>query len=73
MEVYIQSKDCRKGDIAALEKGLASCRTCSELDLAYLLRINADFNHVDCVRFLLKKKLVTFIANNKIFCIFKTL
>ena len=56
MDVYIQSKDCRKDDVAALQKLLASGRAYSELDLAYLLRINAGFNHVDCARLLLDQK-----------------
>jgi len=56
MDAYTHSKDCRKGNVAALQGILASACTCSDSDLAYLLRVNAGFNHVDCVKLLLEKK-----------------
>ena len=56
MDVYTQSADCHKGDVAALQKVLASGCTYSESDLSYLLRINAGYSHVDCVRLLLEQK-----------------
>jgi len=56
MDAHCQSKECRKGSVAALQRVLASECTYSDSELAYLLRVNAGFNHVDCVSLLLEKK-----------------
>ena len=42
--------------VAALQPILASADTCSDSDLAFLLRVNAGFNFTDCVKLLLEKR-----------------
>ena len=51
-----ESQWLRGCNLAALEGVLTSAPTCSDSDLAYLLRINAGFNYADCVKLLLEKK-----------------
>ena len=54
MNAYCQSEECRNGSVAALQGVLTSACSFSQLEMSYLLRINAGFNYVDCVRLLLQ-------------------
>ena len=56
MDSYIISDVARKGDPAALRSALASAQAASQDELAFLLRINAGFSHLECVEILLQKR-----------------
>ena len=68
MDSYLVSDVARKGDPAALRSALASGRAATQEELAFLLRINAGFSHVECVKILLQQRANPSMA----FCSFRS-